>query len=88
MATVVISFSHNGSNLETTVNAIINNPNDFFVTESMISSAQVQAQVQLATSLNAQPEVSFVHINSISYLGNMTETQFLDKSKAKVDQSL
>lgn len=88
LAAVVISFMHNGEGIDTTVNVIVNNPSDQFVTESMISNVQVQAQIQLATSLGSQPDVSFVHIGSINYLGYMTETQFLDRSTKVVKEGL
>lgn len=84
MAAVVISFVADGQALDTTVNALINST-EFKVTTAMLGRLQVQAQSQLAKSLGDQlPDIKFVHINSLSYLGQMTDDEFLGEHKPNV----
>lgn len=69
--------------MSTNVNVLISNK-DFRITKSMIERIQVQAQVQLANSLGEKmPEVQHVYIQSIGYLGHMTEEEFLDKKESE-----
>ena len=78
LAAVVISFvSPTGDAMDTNVNAIINNPDDCIVTKKMLGNAQVQAQIQLSNSLGGElPDVKGVYIQSINYIGYMTESEF------------
>lgn len=78
LAAVVISFvSPDGDAMDTNVNAIINNPDGGFVSKKMLGNAQVQAQIQLSNSLGGElPDVKGVYIQSINYIGFMTESDF------------
>lgn len=77
LPSVVIEFVHEAAGMSTNVNVLISNK-DFYVTKAMIERIQVQAQVQLAKSLGDKlPEVQHVYIQSIGYLGHMTEEEFL-----------
>ena len=85
MAAVVISFVADGRAMDTTINALINST-EYKVTTAMLGRLQVQAQTQLAKSLGDQmPDVKFVHINSVSYLGQMTDEEFLGDYKPNVE---
>lgn len=76
MGSAVISFIHENVPMDTNVNVLLNN-SEPFVTKKMLERAQVQAQVQLAKSLGDKlPEVKHVYLQSISYLGQMTEKEF------------
>ena len=78
LVAVVISFvSPNGEAMDTNVNAIINNPDGGFVSKKMLGNAQVQAQIQLSNSLGGElPEIKGVYIQSLNYIGYMTESDF------------
>lgn len=78
LAAVVISFvAPTGEAMDTNVNAIINNPDDGIITKKMLGNAQVQAQIQLSNSLGGElPDVKGVYIQSLSYIGYMTESEF------------
>ena len=78
LAAVVISFvAPTGEAMDTNVNAIINNPDGSIVTKKMLGNAQVQAQIQLSNSLGGElPDVKGVYIQSLSYIGYMTESEF------------
>lgn len=78
LAAVVISFvSPTGEAMDTNVNAIINNPDAGFVTKKMLANAQIQAQIQLSNSLGGElPDVKGVYIQSLNYIGYMTESEF------------
>lgn len=77
MASVVISFVHDGVPMDTNINALLSNT-ESHITKKILENAQVQAQIQLAKSLgNNLPDVKHVYIQSISFLGHMTEKEFL-----------
>lgn len=78
LVAVVISFvSPDGDAMDTNVNAIINNPVGGFVSKKMLGNAQVQAQIQLSNSLGGElPEVKGVYIQSVNYIGYMSESDF------------
>lgn len=77
LPSVVIEFVHEGAGMSTNVNVLISNK-DFRITKAMVERIQVQAQIQLANSLGEKmPEVQHVYIQSIGYLGHMTEEEFL-----------
>lgn len=78
LASVTITFEHEGKPLDTNVNALVNNTQNY-VTKTMLGNAQVQSQIQLSKSLGDQlPDVKHVYIQSLSYLGYMSETEFHD----------
>lgn len=78
LVAVVISFvAPSGEAMDTNVNAIINNPVGGYVSKKMLGNAQVQAQIQLSNSLGGElPEVKGVYIQSMNYIGYMTESDF------------
>lgn len=77
LPSVVIEFVHEGAGMSTNLNVLISN-RYLRITKAMIERIQVQAQVQLAKSLGEKmPEVQHVYIQSIGYLGHMTEEEFL-----------
>lgn len=78
LAAVVISFvAPTGEAMDTNVNAIINNPVGGYVSKKMLANAQIQAQIQLSNSLDGKlPEVKGVYIQSLNYIGYMTESDF------------
>ena len=78
LVAVVISFvAPSGEAMDTNVNAIINNPDGCFVSKKMLGNAQVQAQIQLSNSLGGElPDVKGVYIQSVNYIGYMTESDF------------
>lgn len=83
LPSVVIEFTHEGAGMSTNVNVLISNK-EFRITKTMIERIQVQAQVQLANSLGKEmPNVQHVYIQSIGYLGHMTEEEFLDKKESE-----
>lgn len=76
LASVSISFVHDEQPLDVTINALTHSV-DPKVTKKMLENLQVQAQIQLAKTLDNQlPDVKFVILNSISYLGCMTDEEF------------
>lgn len=76
MGAAVISFVHEGAPMDTNLNVLLNS-DEQFVTKKMLERAQVQSQVQLAKNLGDQlPDVKHVYLQSISYLGYMTEKEF------------
>ena len=78
LVAVVISFvAPSGEAMDTNVNAIINNPVGGYVSKKMLGNAQVQAQIHLSNSLGGElPEVKGVYIQSMNYIGYMTESRF------------
>lgn len=83
LPSVVIEFIHEGAGMSTNVNVLISNK-DFRITKAMVERIQVQAQVQLAKSLGeTMPEVQHVYIQSIGYLGHMTEEEFLGTQESE-----
>lgn len=78
LASVVISFvSPSGDAMDTNVNAIINNPDGGFVSKKMLANAQIQAQIQLSNSLGGElPDIKGVYIQSLNYIGFMSESDF------------
>jgi len=82
MASVVISFVHEGVPMDTNVNALLSNTKPY-LTKKILENAQVKAQIQLAKTMdNNLPDVKHVYIQSISFLGFMTEKEFLSESEA------
>lgn len=76
MGSVVISFVHEGAPMDTNLNVLLSSESQT-VTKKMLERAQVQAQVQLAKSLGDNlPDVKHVYLQSINYLGYMTEKEF------------
>lgn len=76
MVSATISFVQDGQAMDTNINALMVN-DEKFVLKKMLENAQVQAQVQLARSLDNQlPDVKHVYIQSLNYLGHMTEKEF------------
>lgn len=76
MGAAVISFVHEETPMDTSLNVLLSN-DEAFVTKKMLAHAQVQSQVQLAKNLGDQlPDVKHVYLQSISYLGHMTEKEF------------
>lgn len=79
MASVVISFVHEGVPMDTSVNALLSNTEPY-ITKKILENAQVKAQIQLAKTMdNNLPDVKHVYIQSISFLGFMTEKEFLSE---------
>lgn len=74
-ASITIEFVHEEKALTSTVMAMTQNE-DPWVTENMLRNLQVQAQIQLSKNLGELPDVKNVIINSINFLGHMTEDDF------------
>lgn len=76
MGSAVISFVHEDMPMDTSLNVLLTNK-DQFVTKKMLERAQVQAQIQLSKNLGDKlPDVKHVYMQSMSYLGHMTEKEF------------
>ena len=70
-------ISPDGVPLDVNINVVVSNETNL-VNKGMLEKMQVQAQVQLSNSLGGVlPEVKHVFIQSVSYLGYMTDGDFL-----------
>lgn len=80
LATVAIHFTVDGQDQVATLNALVRNDEDKkYVNEKLIKRTQVQAQIQLAKSFGDNlPQVTHVRIDSLNYLGLMSEDEFVD----------
>ena len=81
LATVNIYFPLEDVLQDTSINVLIKN-NEGYIPRTLLASTQVQAQAQLAKALGGgAPEVHSVITANISYLGFMTEQEFLDEPR-------
>lgn len=81
LATVNIYFTLEDVLQDTSINVLIKN-NEGYIPRTLLASTQVQAQAQLAKALGGEmPTVHSVITANISYLGFMTEQEFLDEPR-------